>query len=186
MSHFRWFVVDVIGHFFLDFGVEDFWNFYILKFVHVLNSDNTFRVELFELEAKHGWNELFFLEEGSQIRVSHQEQVREIGAEKGSIDIGKFLFGVVNISASWTVNFNSREFTISTHTDWDYVLVFAHDTGTVAKFSCQVSLSHQGHAQRSLNVPCMDEAIQFCGNLVQFQEPFFISSNLLWVFNLHF
>ena len=135
-------MVDMIGHFFLDFGVEDFWNFDILKFVHVLNSHNAFRVGLFKLEAKHGWNELFFLKEGSQIRVSHQEQVRETGAKEGSINIGEFLLGVVNISASWTVNFNSREFAISTHADWDYVLVFTHDSGTVAKLSCQVSLSH--------------------------------------------
>ena len=142
VSCFNWFMVDMIGHFFLDFGVEDFWNFDILKFVHVLNSHNAFRVGLFKLEAKHGWNELFFLKEGSQIRVSHQEQVRETGAKEGSINIGEFLLGVVNISASWTVNFNSREFAISTHADWDYVLVFTHDSGTVAKLSCQVSLSH--------------------------------------------
>jgi hypothetical protein len=59
-------------------------------------------------------------------------------------------------------------------------LVFAHDSRAVAKFSSQVALSHQGHAQRSLNVPCVDEPVKLCGNLIQFQEPFLYQVSYFW------
>ena len=85
---------------------------------------------------------MFLLEQRAQIRVGHEEQVGEAGSKEGSINIGKFLLGVVDIPTPWTVDLDSRQFAISTHAHWNDILVLAHDSRAVAEFACQIALSH--------------------------------------------
>ena len=102
---------------------------------------------------------MFLLKQGPQIRVGHEKQVGEAGSEESTIDISKLFLGVVYISASGTVNLDTRQLAISTHTNGNDILILAHDSGTVAELACQVALSDQSEAQGSLNISRMNQPI---------------------------
>ncbi len=142
MSILHRLLLHMIGNLFLNLCIEHLRNINILESIHVLDSDNTFRIWLLDLESKHGRHELFLLKEGSQIRVGHEKEVWEAGAEEGAIDVSKFLFRIVNVPAPGTVDFDPGEFAVGAHADGDDVLVLAHDAGAVAELAGQVAFAH--------------------------------------------
>ncbi len=142
MSILHRLMLHMIGNLFLNLCVENLRNINILESIHVLNSDNTFRIWLLDLESKHCRHELLLLKEGSQVRVCHEKEVWETGAEEGAIDVGKFLFRVVNVPAPGTVDFDPGEFAVGAHADGDDILVLAHYAGAVAELASKVTFAH--------------------------------------------
>lgn len=87
----------------------------------------------------------------------------EGGAEVRSIRIRELLLRRVDVLASRTVELGPCDFEILVDGDRHRVLLFAHNSWTMAELASKVMFAHDGHSFRSADVSRVDQAVQLRG-----------------------
>ncbi len=94
----------------------------------------------------------------------------EGGAEVGAVGVGGLLLGRVDVLAAGTVDLDAGDLEVLADGDGQHVLLVAHHAGTVAEAAGQVALAHDGESLGGGDVAGVEEAVEFGGVLVDFEE----------------
>jgi hypothetical protein len=96
--------------------------------------------------------------------------VGEGGAEVGAVGIRGLLLGRVDVLAAGTVDLDPGDLEVLADGDGQHVLLVAHHAGTVAEPPRQVAFPHDGESLGGGDVAGVEEAVEFGGVLVDFEE----------------
>lgn len=134
-------------------------------------------VLFFDFEAKDSGRELFLGENGSDVIIGlssfsgyHEQKMREGSAEKCPIHIRKLLLGNVDILASGAVDLHASNLRVFADTDWDHILLLAHDSGAGSELATEVLLPHDAETLWGCDIASMDQAVELGCLLIDLQE----------------